>query len=50
MDKASEEIFSISNLFDLKIHFPVFNTDTNFLPSLQDKFAQFNLYYSRANY
>lgn len=47
MDKAREQIFSISNLFDLKIHFPAFNIDINFLPSLQDKF---NLYYSSANY
>lgn len=50
MDKAREQIFSISNPFDLKIHFPAFNIDSNFLPSLQDKFAQFNLYYSSANY
>lgn len=50
MDKAREQIFSTSNLFDLKIHFPAFNTYTNFLPSLQDKFAQFNLYYFSANH
>lgn len=50
MDKAREQIFPISNLFDLKIHLPAFNTYTNFLPRLQDKFAQFNLYYSSANY